>query len=472
MNRFLVLFVPTVVMLLILYMNIPLDGYYSNDDRIVSYKNDLYKFHDTDTLTIIVEKDAPGVFLYNGVYYGYFNAIFREYAISIGKVLKIVTCDSQRELIKLLNTDSVAFGVTISSQEGISDRTKLFSIPDISDSSRYVILGNKSNTKKNKLPIEELLDSSRVIYKRGSKEIDFLSEKSLDYLRDTSSARFMNTTDYVSLVRNGDYDFLICKEEEAFFYCYNYKNIIKTHQLDQWVSSIVLTNKRNRTLFLEFSKWLKEFKEGEIYTEIVNYYHNDDYLKNFLEDGFLNPIRSISHFDDIFRNKAKNTPFDWKFLAAVAYTESKFNAMEKSSSGAVGIMQVTPRTGRYWGADTEEELRQPKINIGIAVKILMDNMRLSKINGKKLSTNDTQIILASYNAGYGHVSDAARLAKKHGENPKSWEVIRKYLRLKREKEYYDQKDVVHSGSFNSSETEQFVNNVMTKYEEYLKSSVK
>lgn len=460
------------VMLLIIYINIPSDGYYSNDDRIVSYKNDLYNFHNADSLIIAVEKDAPGVFLYNSVYYGYFNAIFREYAYSIGKVLKIVTCDSQRDLIKLLNTDSVAFGITISSKDGISDQTKRFFIPEISDSSRYVILGNRGNKIKNKLSVDELLDSSKVIYKRGSKEIDFLSAKSYDYLRDTSSARFLNTTDYVSLVRNGDYDFLICKEEESFFYCYNYKNIIKTHQLDQWVFSIVLTNNRNRTLFREFSRWLKEFKENEIYEDIVNYYHNDKYLKNFLEDGFLNPVRSISHFDDIFRNKAKKTPFNWKFLAAIAYTESKFNPLERSSSGAVGIMQVTPRSGRYWGAESEDELRQPKINISISIKILLDNMRLLKINSNKLSTDDIKIILASYNAGYGHVSDAARLAKKHGENSKSWDVIKKYLQLKSNKKYYQQKDIVHSGSFHSSETEKFVDNVMTKYNEYLNSSVK
>lgn len=458
--------------MLMFSLNVPKESYYYNDyERVISYNNDLYQFNKNDTLTIAVEKDAPGVFLYNGCYYGYFNAIFREYALSSGKILKIVSCDSQRELIKLLNSDSVAFGVTISSKDGINSESNRFFIPDIRDSSRYVLLGHTNNTEKNSLPIQEVLDSSKVIYKRGSKEIDFLAEKPLDYLRDTTSARFMTTWDYVGLIRNGEYDFLICKEEEAFFYCYNYKNIEKTHQLEQWVYSIVMTNKRNKTLNKEFNQWLADFKSSEIYDEIVNYYHNDTYFKNFMEDGFLNPIRSISHFDDLFRTKTKNTPYDWKLLAAIAYAESKFNPFEKSPRGAVGIMQITPRNARYWGADNEDELRQPKINIGIAVKLLNENMRLMKLKGKKLTDNNIRILLACYNAGYGHISDAVRLAKKYGEDYTSWEVIKKYLGLKKSKEYHKQTDVVHSGSFSSKETEKYVENVMAKYAEYKKSKV-
>lgn len=470
MNRIYALFLSFGVMIFMVSLNLPQENFYNDDyERVISYNNDLYQFHNSDTLTIAIEKDAPGVFLYNGSYYGYLNAIFREYALSTGKILKIVSCDSQRELIKLLNSDSIAFGVTISSKDGLNSESNHFFIPDIRDSSRYVLLGHTNNKLKNSLPIEEVLDSSRVIYKRGSKEIDFLAKKSLDYLRDSSSARFMTTWDYVGLVRNEEYDFLICKEEEAFFYCYNYKNIVKTHQLEQWVYSILMGNKRNRTLNKEFSKWLEEFKQSEIYDEIVNYYHNKNYFKNFLEDGFLNPIRSISHFDDLFRSKTKNTPYDWKLLAAIAYVESKFNPFEKSHRGAIGIMQITPRNARYWGADGEDELRQPKINIGIAVKLLNENMRMMKLKGKVLTDNDTRILLACYNAGYGHISDAARLAKKYGENPKSWSVIKKYLGLKKSKEYHNQTDVVHSGSFSSKETEKYVESVMTKYAEYKKS---
>lgn len=451
-----------------LYANLPSLFYSYEDERSVSYKNDLYKYHENDTLRIAIEKDVAGIFQYNDGYYGYLHAIFREFALYNGKILHIELCQSQRQLIKLINSDSVAFGVTISSKDGINSETKSYLQLDINDSTQYVLLGNVNNKIINKLPLQEILDSAKVIYKRGSKEVDLLSERSLDYLRDSSSARFLTTRDYVSLIRNGEYDFLICKEEEAFFYYYNYRNIKKIGQLDQWVYSTVITNKRNRILAKEFNKWFHEFSKGELYSKIVDYYHNDAYIKNFIEDGFLNLIGAISHFDDIFRTKAQSTPFNWRFLAAIGYTESKFSTFERSSRGAVGIMQIMPASARQWGIESDDELRQPKVNISIAVKLLLANMKLLKMDSE-LSRDDIGILLACYNAGYGHVSDAIRLAKRDGKDHKSWKVIARYLSLKRNPNYYTLNSVKY-GRFNSDTTERFVNDVMVKYDEYLKMS--
>lgn len=481
MNRLIAIFFALVAMIFIAMQNLSRDDYYYGDnwfenylntflnidiDGEPNYDNDLYKFNRNDTLTIAIEKDAPGFFLYNGEYYGYINAIFGAYSNSIGKVLRVITCDSQRELIKQINSDSVAFGVSMSTDKGINEDSQSFLKIPISDSAKYVIIGNKKNKNINTQSIPELIDSSKILFKRGAKEIDMLSEKAYEYLRDTASVKFKTTREYISLLRDFQYDFIVCKEIEANMYCYNYKNVILTHTLDQWVYSFTITNFRNKTLYREFCLWLNEFKETDNYAEIVNYYQKDGYMKNFLKDGFLNPIKSISHYDDIFRKRSKNTPYDWRFLAAIGYVESKFNPFDTSHKGAIGIMQVTMRTGRHYGITTEEELRQPKTNISIAIKLLNENRRMLKLS-KEFSTNNMQILLASYNAGYGHISDAMRLAKKNNENPKLWSVVKKYLKLKKEPEYYNQIDAVKSGSFASQETEIFVDKVMEKYKEYV-----
>ena len=76
------------------------------------------------------------------------------------------------------------------------------------------------------------------------------------------------------------------------------------------------------------------------------------------------------------------------------------------------------------------------------------------------------IILASYNAGIGHVLDARRLARSEGANPNSWEDVRRYLDLKSEPAYYEL-DIVQSGRFTGSrQTEVYVNEVMHKYRQY------
>jgi membrane-bound lytic murein transglycosylase F len=76
------------------------------------------------------------------------------------------------------------------------------------------------------------------------------------------------------------------------------------------------------------------------------------------------------------------------------------------------------------------------------------------------------IILASYNAGIGHVLDARRLARSEGANPNSWETIRHYLDLKADPAYYEL-DIVQSGRFTGSrQTVGYVNEVMRKYRQY------
>jgi membrane-bound lytic murein transglycosylase F len=76
------------------------------------------------------------------------------------------------------------------------------------------------------------------------------------------------------------------------------------------------------------------------------------------------------------------------------------------------------------------------------------------------------IILASYNAGIGHVLDARRLARSEGANPNSWSDVSRYLELKSNPDYYEL-DIVKSGKFTGSkQTNGYVREVMRKYNQY------
>ena len=73
----------------------------------------------------------------------------------------------------------------------------------------------------------------------------------------------------------------------------------------------------------------------------------------------------------------------------------------------------------------------PETNVRLAAQVL------SKIDAGLRFAPGTpdddrmSIILAAYNGGIGHVNDARRLARSHGENPDSWETVARYLALKR-----------------------------------------
>lgn len=97
-------------------------------------------------------------------------------------------------------------------------------------------------------------------------------------------------------------------------------------------------------------------------------------------------------FGSVIYSEAKKNNLSPELVAAVVNTESKFNPAARSRVGAVGLMQLVPRTGRWMGASN---LLDPVQNIQAGAKYL-----------KYLSDQfdgDQQKIVAAYNAGPGNV---------------------------------------------------------------------
>jgi soluble lytic murein transglycosylase len=111
-------------------------------------------------------------------------------------------------------------------------------------------------------------------------------------------------------------------------------------------------------------------------------------------------IRYPLRYSEYVRVHARRHKLDPALLAAVIYQESKFNSDAKSSSGAIGLMQLTPETARgiairtHGNAFHTQDLYNPEINIRYGAWYL-DNL-FQKYGSEKL-------VLAAYNAGQGNV---------------------------------------------------------------------
>lgn len=175
------------------------------------------------------------------------------------------------------------------------------------------------------------------------------------------------------------------------------------------------------------------------------------------------PEGAISPYDDIIRKNAELIGWDWRLLAALIYTESKFNCNVVSRQGALGLMQMMPSTARKYGLNNTTAL-DPAANIAAGVKYIN---ALSKAYSHISNPNErAKFILASYNSGGGHVADAVRLAKKYGANPNVWNGnVEKYLLLKSEPAYYND-EVCKSGYFRAAHTVRYVNHIFAVYERY------
>jgi membrane-bound lytic murein transglycosylase F len=173
----------------------------------------------------------------------------------------------------------------------------------------------------------------------------------------------------------------------------------------------------------------------------------------------------ISRFDNIMRRVGEEQGQDWRLMSAIAYSESRFKENLVSSRGATGIMQIRPIVARHFNVPVEK-INDTETNIRLASMLLGELGRMLSIPADVSNDDRMRIILASYNAGVGHVQDARRLARSEGNNPNSWEDVSRYLRLKADPTYYNKKEV-HNGRFTGSgQTLSYVDEVMKRYRHY------
>ena len=113
-------------------------------------------------------------------------------------------------------------------------------------------------------------------------------------------------------------------------------------------------------------------------------------------------------FGSIIYKEAKKNNVRPELVAAVVQAESRFKPTARSGAGAVGLMQLVPRTGRWMGA---RDLTNPQQNVAAGAKYL-------KYLHERFDGNETKMI-AAYNAGEGNV-------KRFGGVP-PFKETRKYL---------------------------------------------
>lgn len=173
----------------------------------------------------------------------------------------------------------------------------------------------------------------------------------------------------------------------------------------------------------------------------------------------------ISAYDDLFRSVSKEEGTDWRLMSAIAYHESRFTPDLTSRQGARGMMQIMPSVARQFDVPVEQ-IANPVTNVRLASKLFRKINASVQLPATTSERDRTCIILACYVCGVGHVADARRLAKYHGENPNSWSVVARYLDLKSDPAYY-QNDVVRYGRFQGvRQTRAYVNDVMQRYAKY------
>ena len=120
---------------------------------------------------------------------------------------------------------------------------------------------------------------------------------------------------------------------------------------------------------------------------------------------------------DLFRKYGDRYDIDWLLMAAQGYQESRLNESARSPSGAIGIMQVMPATGKELKVG---DITRTEPNIHAGVKYMRFMIDRYYANEPMSDLDKALFAFASYNAGPARVAQLRRQAAQRGLDPNVW----------------------------------------------------
>ena len=169
----------------------------------------------------------------------------------------------------------------------------------------------------------------------------------------------------------------------------------------------------------------------------------------------------ISPYDSLIKVYSDSAGLDWRLVAAIIYHESGFDTDVRSRRGAAGLMQMMPSTAAWLGA---EDITDPIEGVRVGT-IYLKQLH----NAYRGHTSDPEerlkFTLAAYNAGQGRIRDCINYAKIRGVDSSSWDNIVALIPEMSDDAILEI-DTIKFGKFKGVETIAYVDNVMSKYEQY------
>lgn len=216
--------------------------------------------------------------------------------------------------------------------------------------------------------------------------------------------------------------------------------------------------KKNQNLQRTANRWLSAFlnsKESE--TTRSRFFNGfNPYRKTAKKKGMISP------YDDLVRKYSAGSGLDWRMVAAIMWSESKFRIQTVSNRGAIGLMQLIPRTADRFGVDNYLDPEQGiKAGCGF-ISHIQNTFRGYSANEEEL----TKFTLAAYNAGEGRILDCIAFAASKGIDTSHWNNVKSVF-PQMQSDAINLIEEVRFGKFSGRETSAFVDAVMVMYKRFL-----
>lgn len=224
--------------------------------------------------------------------------------------------------------------------------------------------------------------------------------------------------DLIEMLSAGLIPLIVVDRHKAIFWKQVFPNI-QVHE------NVVLRDKGNIAwavrsdspqLLAVLNTFVKENSQGSTLgnTLLLRYLKSASYVKNAAMEK---ERRKFLKMVDIFRKFGGNYDVDWLLMAAQGYQESRLNQAARSPVGAIGVMQVMPRTGKELNVGDIRKLG-PNIHAGVKyMRWMIDNY----YGDEPMTPLDKALFsFASYNAGPARIGRLRVETQKRGFNPDIW----------------------------------------------------
>ncbi len=435
---------------------------------------DLDQIIENGVIRAITSYSPVSYFIYRGQPMGYEYELLNIFAERHNLEVEVLVARDLDEMIDMLNRgegDLIAYGMTVT-----RDRREVLEFTTPFNTTRQVLVQRKPDGWRQmrlheiersllRSPIE--LAGESVVVRRASSYLDRMENlqneigADIDVLEAESG---FTTEQLIRMVAEREIDYTISDENiarlnQAYFPILDIETPVSLPQQTAWAV------RQNSPQMLDaINEWLAEYQRDSEYYVIYNkYFENTRAYRSRLSSQLLfSEGGQISSYDDIILEYAQEIDWDWKLLAALIYQESQFNPNASSWAGAVGLMQLMPRTAVAYGANDPTDPRE-SIEAGVKfIKWLQDYWE-DEIEDP---AERQKFIIASYNVGQGHVQDARRLADAFGADPNVWDDnVAVYLEKKSYEDYYNH-EAVRYGYARGVEPVRYVNSIYYIYQHY------
>lgn len=408
------------------------------------------KKSDENVLHVLLFTHYTDYFIHQGIPMGFQYELLQKLTTSLDKKIDIT----------LENDPNLAFSAVFSNQYDIvamdfkqSAIVKQLVTTSLPHSQSYPVLIERKGKKNDNI------DTIHRIYIPAHFPsfiyLDSLPENTIWKIKYSSSYTIEELYDLLDAKK---IDYLVSDYHTALTLLPFYSNLKISYRLgDNYARNWVL-NDNNHGLNKQINHWLSNFTQSPKYKILTRKYFTPYNTKNIpdLESRY----KKISPYDLMIKKHAKKSGIDWRFIASIMYQESRFVATAVGIGNSFGLMQFMPSTGERYNV-SQKSSEEEQIKAGVEYLQSMHKYFSDIENDEER----LKFLCASYNAGAGHIQDARRLCKKHGENDKNWENVSKYLILKSKKRFFED-EVVKNGYFPGNHTVKYVEEVWTRYIAY------